>query len=127
ILAARTAFAQRTPRGILVAEGDSWFDYPGADLLEVLQDDAGYEVASAAHWGDSLESMSYDDAQLTGFVRQLEWVKAREEVPKAVLLSGGGNDFAGPEFGVFIGHKNSESPGVDEALTENFIGGRLQS
>lgn len=126
ILAARTAIADRPRQGILVAEGDSWFDYPGADLLEVLQDEAGWEVASSAHFGDSLESMSYDEAQITGFVRQLEWVKARNEVPTAVLLSGGGNDFAGPEFGVFIGHKNSLRPGVDDSLTRDFIGGRMQ-
>lgn len=128
ILAQRQRFAARDDRrGLLVAEGDSWFDYPGRDILEVLQDEASWEVASVAHYGDTLDSMSYSDAQLTGLVRQLEWARARNEVPAAILLSGGGNDFAGPEFGVFIGNKNSQRPGVDDAILADFIGCRMQS
>ncbi|WP_068269300.1 GDSL-type esterase/lipase family protein [Aldersonia kunmingensis] len=128
ILAQRQRFAARDDRrGLLVAEGDSWFDYPGRDILEVLQDEDSWEVVSVAHYGDTLNSMSYSDAQLTGLMRQLEWALSRNEVPAAILLSAGGNDFAGPEFGVFIGNKNSQRPGVDDAILADFIGCRMQS
>src|SRR5262245_40178529 len=30
--------------GVLVAEGDSWFDYPFNDILRILEDHHGYEV-----------------------------------------------------------------------------------
>jgi lysophospholipase L1-like esterase len=128
ILAERRRFGIREDRrGLLVAEGDSWFDYPRRDILAALQDDAGWEIVSVAHLGDTLESMSYNDAQLTGLARQLEWVRARGETPVAILLSGGGNDFAGPEFAVFIGHRNSARPGADETILADFIGCRMQS
>ena len=44
--------------GILVAEGDSWFDYPWTDVLGVLEDDFGYDVEDVAHKGDRLEGMA---------------------------------------------------------------------
>src|SRR5688500_17382096 len=45
--------------GVLVAEGDSWFDYPWHDVLRILEDHHGYDVESVAHKGDSIESMAY--------------------------------------------------------------------
>src|SRR2546425_12808069 len=38
--------------GFLVAAGDSWFDYPFHDVLQVLEDNYGYNTESAAHRGD---------------------------------------------------------------------------
>ena len=52
---------------ILVAEGDSWFDYPWHDVLNFLEDDYNYSVESVAHHGDSIENMAYADGQLDGF------------------------------------------------------------
>src|SRR4051812_44811518 len=34
--------------GVLVAEGDSWFDYPFADVLSDLEDTYGFDVESVA-------------------------------------------------------------------------------
>src|SRR5262245_10980447 len=45
-------------RGVLVAEGDSWFDYPMTDVLRILEDHFGYEVESVAHKGDRIENMA---------------------------------------------------------------------
>src|SRR6185436_18046322 len=53
-LAAPAAIPARTLRalgpaasaGLLIAEGDSWFDYPMHDVLSVLEDDFGYDVRS---------------------------------------------------------------------------------
>src|SRR5215203_4353536 len=49
----------RGTAGTLIAEGDSWFDYPRADVLKMLQRKYDYQVLSAAHKGDALEDMSY--------------------------------------------------------------------
>lgn len=46
--------------GVIVAEGDSWFDYPligKRDILDVLED-YGYQVESVADMGDTVESMA---------------------------------------------------------------------
>src|SRR5688500_12054064 len=37
--------------GVLIAEGDSWFDYPLNDVLRILEDYHAYEVESVAHKG----------------------------------------------------------------------------
>src|SRR5229473_2502907 len=44
--------------GLLIAEGDSWFDYPFHDVLRLLEDDHGYDVESVAHRGDTVEDMA---------------------------------------------------------------------
>jgi hypothetical protein len=43
---------------VLVAEGDSWFDYPLWDILKDLEGGYGYEVESVAHMGDRVEDMA---------------------------------------------------------------------
>jgi len=111
--------------GLLVAEGDSWFDYPGADVLEILEDTYGYVVEDVAHRGDRVESMAYEDGQLRGFTRLLDRVLRRGETPKAILLSGGGNDIAGEEFRLLLDHAQSYSPGINEQIVAGVIDQRL--
>ena len=43
------AAAARGAAGLLVAEGDSWFQYPFYNTLEALEDEHGYDVESVAH------------------------------------------------------------------------------
>jgi len=105
-------FLARNSTGTLVAEGDSWFDYPFYDVLKLLDDDYGYEIYSVAHKGDAVEIMAYDGGQLDEFARCLEQVLRSGTVPKAVLLSGGGNDVAGDAFAMLINHKRSPVPGL---------------
>jgi hypothetical protein len=116
--------AERAVRGIfrkkkgavLVAEGDSWFDYPpGFDVLDQLED-FGYKVHSVASAGATVEQMVYgpdndqkmadffkrDPSQLAETLRHI-----REEEPAAVLFSGGGNDIAGNELLPLLNHKNA--------------------
>ena len=47
--------------GVLVSEGDSWFDYPLHDVLKELEDNHGYDVESVAHRDDPIEEMAYGD------------------------------------------------------------------
>jgi hypothetical protein len=93
--------------GYLAAAGDSWFGYPFHDVLKKLEDEHGYNVESTAHKGDPMEKMAYQAGQIDGFARKLEKTQAHGGVPKAVLISGGGDDIAGNEFGML---NNAFSP-----------------
>lgn len=112
--------------GILVAEGDSWFDYPWTDVLRLLEDDHGYDVESVAHKGDRVEEMAYSGGQLEEFSRRLEKLLRNNKVPKAILLSGGGNDVAGPEFGMLLNHAASAIAGLNESVVSGVIDQRVR-
>src|SRR5688572_3559393 len=59
-LRTRRALAALPPAtGILVAEGDSWFDYPFNDVLSMLEDEHGFDIESVSHKGDTVEDMAY--------------------------------------------------------------------
>lgn len=80
-------------QGYLVAEGDSWFDYPlFEDVLEALEDDHNFKVRSAAHHGDNVSSMAYDAAQLRKLHDLMEDLAGDGKRARAILVSCGGND-----------------------------------
>lgn len=129
LVGSRTLYSRAvrpTPQGLLVAEGDSWFDSPGGDLLSALED-FGYQVASSAHGGNTLEDMSFSPRQPSDFHRMLSRVKAAGETPRAVLLGGGGNDIAGEEFSVLLNHASSGLPALNTAILEGIVEGRLKA
>ena len=111
--AAEGRVATAAPTGLLVAEGDSWFDHPLNDVLSVLEDEHGFDLEAVAHKGDTVEHMAYGADQFDGFIRLLEKILKRGDVPDAILLSGGGNDIAGGEFTILINHVRGRgsSPG----------------
>jgi hypothetical protein len=111
--------------GYLVAAGDSWFDYPLHDVLKLLDDEHGYNVESAAHRGDPIEAMFYQDGQLDKFARCVEKVLAYGVTPKAVLLSGGGNDIAGKEFGMLLNNAESKIGGWNSEIVDGLINTRI--
>jgi len=113
--------------GVLVAEGDSWFDYPFYDILNDLDDDYGYDIESVAHRGDTVEDMAYSGGQLDEFARRVEKVMARGQTLKAILLSGGGNDVAGDPFAMLINHAMSSAPGINDAVVSGVIDQRVQA
>jgi hypothetical protein len=117
------------PRGIatLVAEGDSWFDYLWYDLLDVLEDDHGFEVESVARAGDRVEDMAYSGDQLVKFKKVLEKMLRRAELPKAILLSGGGNDVAGEDFYFLLDHASSASAGLNDDVVRGVIDVRIRN
>jgi len=110
--------------GVLVAEGDSWFDYPWHDVLRMLEDQHGYDVESVAHKGDSVESMAYG-GQLEEFTRLIEKLLRQRILPSAILLSAGGNDVAGDEFRVLINHVRSAHAGLNEQVVRGVIDERV--
>jgi lysophospholipase L1-like esterase len=112
--------------GLLLAEGDSWFDYPFHDVLRLLEDAHGFEVESVAHKGDRVEDMAFSKGQLEEFTRRLEKVLRNGKVPKAILLSGGGNDIAGTQFGVLLNHASSPAAGLNDEVVNGIINQRIR-
>lgn len=111
--------------GTLIAEGDSWFDYPFNDVLKRLEDLYAYEVETVAHKGDCVEEMAYAGGQLDDFTRRVAKVLRSGVSPKAILLSGGGNDIAGDEFAILLNHAASGIPGLNESVVSGVIDQRL--
>lgn len=105
---------------VLVAEGDSWFDYfpAGLDVISCLKQFFGYTIYNVSQAGDTLDNMAWG----TKFDPR-RWQRDRpplEETltaieryrPSVVLLSGGGNDIAGDELLSFLNHKTSGLPAL---------------
>jgi len=135
LTAARPAIPAETVRalavppatGLLVAEGDSWFDYPLHDVLTMLEDEHGFDVESVAHKGDTVEDMAYSGGQFDDFARLLEKVLRQGRVPDAILLSGGGNDIAGNEFAMLLNHAASGLPPINDDVVRGVIDVRTRN
>lgn len=117
--------AEAATKGWLVAEGDSWFDYPGSDILNFLKQ-FGYNVESVARAGDRVEMMAFGRGQLDKFIAAVEKVIGAGQTPKAILLSGGGNDIAGSEFGFLINHAGSPKQGFNKSIVTGVIDERIR-
>ena len=91
--------------------GDSWFDYPwGTTSSTCWRTSTASTSEPVARAGDRIEDMAYTGGQLANFKKVLEKMLRRVELPKAVLLSGGGNDVAGDEFFMLLNHASSANP-----------------
>jgi lysophospholipase L1-like esterase len=112
--------------GVLIAEGDSWFDYPFFDVLERLEDGFGFEVESVAHKGDTVESMAYDPSQTSKLARLFERLGGQGRQPRAILLSGGGNDVAGDEFALLLNHAASGLPVLNDQIVSGVVDQRIK-
>lgn len=109
-------------REAIVAEGDSWFDYPpGVDILNWLHVDFNYRVQQFSHYGDTLENMVYGDQASPVKPTDL-LIRAVEHFrPRAFLFSAGGNDIAGPELRPFLNHARSALPTLRLDYAEQVI------
>ncbi len=120
------AVAGEGSSGQIIAEGDSWFDYPWNDVIELLEDDYAFEVESVAHKGDTVENMAYGVGQLEELTRRLEKLLRQGRPPQALLLSGGGNDIAGDEFGMLLDHASSPGGGLNQRVLTGVIDERVR-
>ena len=77
--------------------------------------------------GDTLEDMAHDPGQVERLTRAFEKVRDRGRKPRAILLSGGGNDIAGDEFATLINHANSGLPALNTTVADGVIGERLRT
>jgi lysophospholipase L1-like esterase len=113
--------------GLVIAEGDSWFDYPFHDVLSILEDEHGFDVESVAHRGDTVEDMAFARGQFDDFVRLLEKLLGQGRRPDAILLSGGGNDIAGGELAVLLNHAASGLPPLNDDVVRGVIDVRARN
>jgi hypothetical protein len=98
-LKVRLAAPTSPPR--VMADGDSWFDYPGILLtggavIDHLKHLSGVKILNTAHYGDSVE-------QMLG-VEKRKRIEALLKDPgfDILLFSGGGNDIAGDQFCLWL-------------------------
>jgi hypothetical protein len=113
--------------GLLIAEGDSWFDYPFYDVLQNLEGVHQFKVESTAHKGDTLESIVYELGQLSGLALKMSRLAETGKMPVAILLSGGGNDIAGPELTLLLNHAKSGLPKINERIVAGVFDVRLRT
>jgi hypothetical protein len=112
--------------GVLIAEGDSWFDYPWHDVLRMLEDHHGFEVESVAH--KTIASKRWRTAAVSLKIL-LAWLRDSSDDPSfrsAILLSGGGNDVAGDEFGMLLNHASSARSGLNDSVVRGVIDERVR-
>jgi len=112
---------------ILVAEGDSWFDYPpGLDILDNLKREFGYKIYKVSEAGDTIENMAFGTEIRNNFSRRIPpLVETLDAIarhrPKVFLLSGGGNDITGLRLESFINHKDSGLPLLRQSYAEYIL------
>ncbi|MEX2285161.1 MAG: GDSL-type esterase/lipase family protein [Gemmatimonadota bacterium] len=123
----RALLGPKPSSGVLIAEGDSWFDYPFHDVLQQLEDDYLFDVESVAHKGDCVEDIAHSAGQFEEFARRLEKLLRDGKMPRAILLSGGGNDIAGDEFAILLNHATSSLPPLNEDIVRGVIDVRLRA
>jgi hypothetical protein len=70
--------------------------------------------------------MAYGLGQLEELTRTLEKLLRQSVIPKAILLSGGGNDVAGDEFGMLLDHALSPLPGFNDEIVTGIIDQRVK-
>lgn len=119
----------------LVAQGDSWFDYPTSwDLIDWLKS-YGHDIDDFAVAGSTLNDIVYGPVprnwlgipQSHDASRRAELINAiQKKKPHAVLLSGGGNDIAGDEFFSFVNNalSNLQNPNqvvLDGVVNDTFL------
>lgn len=112
---------------LLLAQGDSWFDYPpGLDIIYWLQKRHNCVIENFATAGDTLENMVHGTKFSSSNWRRypsrmseiIDFVSKKK--PPAVLFSAGGNDLAGAELDAFFDHANQVEPG-ESALREKHL------
>jgi hypothetical protein len=114
----------------IVAEGDSWFNYIiGKDVVWWLRRRFGYEVHEIAYPGATLNHMAYgpdsavigdlDSTNVTQLAETLFTIESR--TPRIIMISGGGNDIAGPAFVQLLKHAESPASGANLKVIEGLL------
>ena len=100
-------FQNRKDTAIIMAEGDSWFQFPAVrplgdpvkDIIDNLDKNDNYAIYSVAEGGDWLSNM----------IKTAEYIEELDRLAvDALLLSGGGNDMLGDHRLAQMVHKKGE-------------------
>ncbi len=124
------------PPLMLLAHGDSWFNYPlkgnsvefpprDTDIIAHLKKMGSPppKILNISHYGDATTDemgLAKQKRLIAALSNPKNWLTGK---PDAILFSGGGNDIAGDPFIIWLDYKDSSSAGLD---TERFAG-RLAS
>ena len=113
-------------KGYLLGLGDSWFDYLMIDVTDSLDNDFGYDKTSVAEHGRSLRSIRETPDQLKRLSKYIER-SVGGAAPKAILLSGGGNDLV--DFGIqnLLNDFGSGPPRLIESAVKQLIDEEIKS
>jgi hypothetical protein len=109
----------------LIALGDSWFDFPlYYDLIDCLKFRHHYPIENLAKAGACVYEMFYPPSpdprrKSTQLEKAVDLIPRLK--PKGILLSGTGNDFAGPEFIMLIRHKAAAFGGVNPTVLDGLM------
>jgi hypothetical protein len=125
MLASALAAAAPDPL-VMLAHGDSWFDYPldgnsvsleDTDIIAQLQSMGNLHpvIHNVSHYGDATsQEMAWPKQQrlIDSLQDDSNWTNGK---PDAILFSGGGNDIAGDQFCIFLDYASSGGAGLDAA------------
>jgi hypothetical protein len=107
----------------VIADGDSWFDYPeillaGGGVINHLEKISGVKILNTAHHGDSVQEMLG--------VEKRQRIEALLKKPgfDILLFSGGGNDIVGDQFCLWLKPNTGGDAvsAVDTARLEEILG-----
>jgi hypothetical protein len=118
---------------IILAQGDSWFDYPltgnGApfvdtDVIAQLRriGDRPPTILNLAHHGDAATdemSLPKQERIIAALRNKANWLDGK---PDAILFSAGGNDIAGDQFCIFLDFNDGSTPGLNEGRFVKALG-----
>lgn len=110
---------------VMLAHGDSWFDYPlndsdlplgDYDVIAQLQSMGNVNplIHNVSHYGDATsEEMSWPKQQrmIDSLHDHANWLDQGK--PDAILFSGGGNDIAGNQFCIFLDYAGTGGNGLN--------------
>lgn len=133
IAALRTGQTKAVTRGappptsplVMLAHGDSWFDYPldgnslslqSTDIIAQLESMGNLNpvILNVSHYGDATtDEMAWPKQErlIQSLQDPANWLSAGK--PDAILFSGGGNDIAGDQFCIFLDYAGSGASGLN--------------
>jgi hypothetical protein len=119
---------------VMLAHGDSWFDYPlkgnsltslPTDVTAQLQSMGAVNphILNLSHWGNTATSELSRPKQelvITQLRDKANWLDHGK--PDAILFSAGGNDVAGDQFCIFLDYAGAGETGLDEGRFAEALG-----
>lgn len=95
----------------IIADGDSWFDYPrilltGGGVINHLERLLGQSIPNLAHHGDGTQNMLS--------LKQRKELEYQLKFADILLFSGGGNDICGEQFCVWLNDNTDDD--VEKAI-----------
>jgi len=122
------------PPLVMLAHGDSWFDYPldgnrtslrSTDVIAQLETMGNINpiILNVSHHGDATTTeMALPKQQrlIATLQNPANWLN--DKGPDAILFSGGGDDIAGDQFCIFLDYGAGSGSGLDVARFQKVLG-----